>query len=78
MAHSAEGGVSRGGVWAYIQSLWLGGQVALRHWPATCAMQGVVSQGGVFGGADQMLQQPNFSAQLSEALTRAGYDIRMG
>lgn len=33
---------------------------------------------GVFGGADQMLQQPNFSAQLSEALTRAGYDIRMG
>lgn len=53
-------------------------KLLLRHWSATCAMQGVVSQGGVFGGADQMLQQPNFSAQLSEALTRAGYDIRMG
>jgi hypothetical protein len=33
---------------------------------------------GAFGGADQILQQPNFSAQLSEALTRAGYDTRMG
>src|SRR5262245_48979701 len=33
---------------------------------------------GAVRGADQMLQQANFSAQLSEALTRAGYEIRMG
>jgi len=78
MAHSAEGGVCRGGVWAYIQSLWLGGQVLYGTGLRLVLCKGSLARGRVFGGADQMLQQPNFSAQLSEALTRAEYDIRMG